>query len=283
MQKKTLCLILAAVALILATLACGESTPESKPAETQAPAATSEQAQEPEATKPPEDTATPEPEPTDTPEPTATPAPVYQEPVTLQEVEGVGETVTDNYTWPACQKAVFYYTVEAGAYSVSLILNIHSVDTGEEANLVNEFGMEVDESSGSTFLSIGAGEYYFSSENTDEPWTVRVECQDGQAPVGNELAVEGVGDTVTANYELEPCNKSVFTWTAAPSAAGSASLIVDLCQVGGRRCENIVNEFEMDVTDEISGEVVEKLDGGLYFIVTENTDQAWSVTLECHD
>jgi hypothetical protein len=114
--------------LVLATLACGGEVSPTKVGEVAGPVPTKEE---------------PAAEPTDTPIPTDTPEPIPVEPTVLLELEGTGETVTDNFEWPACQKAVFYWTSAAGQYgSASLIVDLHKVGAEREVNLINEFEMD---------------------------------------------------------------------------------------------------------------------------------------------
>lgn len=289
---------------ILLLVACGESVPTSEPsAVTVSPEAAKLQATSVQATIAPEPTTVPEPtntpvptdtlepsatpEPTDTPVPTDTPEPIFNDPVILAEIEGVGVSVTDNFEWPSCQKAVFYWTASPGDYgSASLIAQLHNVETGRDMPLVNEFAMDVsgDGISGATLQPLAGGKYYFSTENTDEPWTFRVECQDGVAPIGSSIDLQGNGNIVTDNYELSACNKSVFVWNVEPSDTGTASLIVYLCKVDEERCPSLVNEFGMDLTEPLDGEALEPVSSGIYFLATGNTNgNPWSIRWECRD
>ena len=249
-----------------------------------------------EAARPPrepsgETAATPPPgEPTPTSPPASpTPAPeptvrTYPEPVLLTQVEGTGGTITDNFEWPACQKAVFYWTVYPSSYgTASLIVHLHKVGEERESYLVNEMAMNVSGQglSGSALQPLSAGEYYFSTENTDEPWTIRVECQDGVAPVGTGMDLQAAGNIVTDNYELPPCQKSVFVWSAEPDDSGTASLILKLC---GNDCTTVVNEAQFDLTARLEGEALQALGGGIYYLVSENTSgRPWSLRWECRD
>jgi len=153
-------------------------------------------------------------------------------------------------------------------------------------SLVNEFAMDVsgDGISGAALQPLVGGEYYFTTENTDEAWALRVECQDGVAPVASGLDLQGSGNTVTDNYELPACSKSVFVWSAEPGDSGTASLIVHLCKVGEDRCPSLVNEFGMDLTEPLEGEALEALSGGIYFLAIDNTSgKPWSIRWECRD
>jgi hypothetical protein len=202
----------------------------------------------------------------------------------LAEVEGEGAVVTDNYTWPSCQKAVFHWRVAAGDLgSASLIAYLHKTGDDESVPLVNEFGMDLPASglSGSVLQPLASGGYYFSTENTDQQWAIRVECQDNVAPVGTAIDLQAAGNIVTDNYELPACRKSVFVWSAQPDDSGAASLILRLC---GSECTTLVNEFQMDSNDLLAGEALQPLDGGLYYFVSENSNlRPWSVRWECRD
>jgi hypothetical protein len=271
--------------LVAASLACGSETvspTEAGQATSTSPPATAEEAQA-QPTPAPQATNTPRPAPTNTPEPTK---PVYVEPTVLLELEGTGATVTDNFELPSCQKAIFYWTAAASqSNTASLIVDLHTVGEEREGPLVNEFEMDVPAEGigGATLQPLAGGEYYFTTENTDLPWTLRAECQDGQAPAGSEIDLQGAGNTVTANYELPACQKSVFIWSVGPGSGGAASLIVHLCKVGADRCVSLVNEFKMDLTGPLEGEVLQDLTGGLYYLTTENLSGPWNIRWECRD
>jgi hypothetical protein len=138
--------------------------------------------------------------------------------------------------------------------------------------------------SGSVLQGLLGGEYYFTTENTQEPWNVRVECQDGIAPVGSGLDLQGTGDTVTENYELPACRKSVFVWSVEPGSYGIAALAADLCAVGEDDCESLVSEAETGMTTPLEGESLASLSGGVYFLSIANTSgRPWSIRWECRD
>jgi hypothetical protein len=204
--------------------------------------------------------------------------------VVLAEFSGTGGTVTDNFTAPECQKAVFEWSVNRSSYgTASLILHLQKVGTDAYESIVNEaeFDNPGDTLTGSAVQPLSAGEYYLASENTDEAWTVRVACRDGEKPVGTGIDLAGTGNLVTDNYTLPACQKSVFAWTAAPDSSGSAALIVHFC---GRDCESIVNEFKTDVAAPISGEALQAVDGGDFYLVLMNTGgRDWTVKWECRD
>jgi hypothetical protein len=269
--------------LVLVTLACGGEVSPTKVGEVPSPLPTKEEpAAEPTANKVPEEA----PAPTDTPVPTNTPEPIPVEPTVLLELEGTGETITDNFEWPACQKAVFYWTSAVGQYgSASLIVDLHKVGAEREVNLINEFEMDApsEGTSGAALQPLDGGEYYFSTENTDNPWTLRVECQDGQVADSAGIDIQGIGNTVTHNYKLPVCQKSVFLWSVEPNSGGTASLILDLYKVGEERSITLVNEFAMDVTEPLAGEALQQLSEGYYYLTIENLSGPWAIRWECRD
>lgn len=284
---------LAVIALVATTIACSESAPESaptaEPTEVTEEEATEAEVTEPDVTEAPSETPEPTEAATDTATPTETPQPTepsYSEPVEVVTVEGVGETVTDNYEFPECFKAVFDWHVDQGSYgSASLILKLHNVATRDEMTLVNEFGEAPEGLDGKALQPLLGGEYFFSSQNTDEAWRVTLLCENNVAPVaGEELAFEGQGNTVSGNYELPECSKSVFSYSVEPNNTGAASLILYLCSADRRDCTSIANKFEMDLIEPLEGKVVEALRGGIYFLATENASgNDWQITWECQD
>jgi len=228
----------------------------------------------------------PIPEPTNTPVPTNTPEPVYTDPDVLAEIEGVGGVVTDNFEWPQCQKAVFYWTSLPGDVgAASLIATLYNVTAGLDTPLVNEFAMNVSDSlSGAVLQPLQGGEYYIATENTEEQWTVRVECQDGVAPVASGLDIQGAGNIVTDNYALVACSKSVFVWAVEPGDLGTASLIASLCKAGEDQCQSLVNEFDMDLTAPLEGEALQSVTDGAYYLAISNTSgNPWRIRWECRD
>jgi hypothetical protein len=185
---------------------------------------------------------------------------------------------------PPCNKAVFYWNASPADGLASLIADLHDVTTGDEHTIVNEFGTNLaGDLTGAALYPLSGGEYFFSTENTDQAWSLRVECQDGQAPAGIGIDIQGQGVTVTPNYELPACNKSVFVWSAQPGDSGTASLIADLVKVGEARTHNLVNDFDTDLTAPLEGEALQATTPGLYFLVIENTDQPWHIRWECRD
>lgn len=276
-MKKTNQPIASLLALVILSIACGISSPL-QPAQPLPAVQTTRAAANtdmPAATK----------SPTKTPQPTLAPTqPVYVEPVVLGEVNGTGKTVTDNLNLPACGKAVFMWKVAPSSYgTASLILSLFKKGSERDISLVNDMAMDMGPEglSGSALQPLTGGEYYFSSDNTNEPWSIRIECQDNVAPVAKGLDVQGTGNLVTANYELQACQKSVFHWQVEPGSSGTAALILDLC---GAECQNIANEMKMDLTGPLEGQSLQAVKAGNYYLVTENVSGlAWHVTWECKD
>jgi hypothetical protein len=193
--------------------------------------------------------------------------------------------VTDNFEWEPCKKAVFYWWADAGGYgTASLILHLHQAGTEGEESLVNELAFDAPEGiEGEAFYPIEGGTYYFSSENTDGPWSVRGMCEDSVRAAGSEMALEGIGNQVSDNYDLPMCFKSVFTWWAGPGDTGMASLIAHLHKIGTDGYKGLANEATMDTVEGVSGETLVPLAGGMYFVTTENTSGPWTVNWVCRD
>jgi len=205
---------------------------------------------------------------------------------TLLEIDGIGEAVSSNYSLPTCHKAVFYWHVMPSTYgSASLILKLYQVGSSQAETLVNEFESDVPETGlyGAALHHLTEGQYYFSTENTDEPWTLRIECQDHLPAVAEGMRVTARGNTVTDNYQLSTCNKSVFRWQVAPNSYGTTALIVHLHRVNEDRFAYLVNALEFDQSAPLSGEALEPVQAGTYYLVTENATGEWSVEWECRD
>ena len=216
--------------------------------------------------------------------PTLTPIPTYSEPVILQEFGGTGSLVTDNYQWPSCKKAVFYWIIFPGNDNdVNFDLVIHNIDRGLDESMINvwEFGIDPAGFSGSTLQTLQGGEYFFSTENTSEPWTVRVECQDGAAPVMEGMDVQATGPFVSDNYTLTACNKSIFSWSVEPDYYGYTVLHMSLCSLKG--CEDLGGGYAADMTGPLTGEALMPVDNGTYYLVAEDPQANWSVHWECRD
>jgi len=285
----------ALLALLLVLLAgCGgaPATP-AQPAATNAPAATVPPTAVPPTAVPPT------PQPSDTPKPTLTPLPTKTPaaeptarpaaPVVMAVISGTGAVVTDNYELSKCDKAVFNWTAFPGGYgTASLILKLLNVATPDRSvTLVADMQSDTPETgfSGMTLQPLKGGTYYLTTENTDAPWTVRVECHDGLASAAaGSMEVQGTGDTVTGFYELPACNKSVFNWSTAPSDYGTASIIIYLCKEGVSGCESLAADMKSDMTDDFTGQAAARLSGGRYYLYIYNlSGPTWSVRWECKD
>ena len=278
-MKKNIQPIVSLIVLLLLSMACGTSSSLD-------PIPPLPTVQEQESTVEPS-LALPTEAPTDIPQLVNTPVPTqvtYIEPVLLGEVDGTGKTVTDDINMPACTKAVFSWNVAASSYgTASLILSMFKKGSDRESLLVNEMALDIGSEglSGSSVQPLLGGEYYFSSDNTSEVWHVRIECQDGAAPLAVGMDIEGVGNLVTGNYELPACQKSVFSWEVKPGSSGTAALILDLC---GSECQNIANDMKMDLTGPLQGKSLQSVSAGNYYLVTQNAGNLpWHVTWECKD
>jgi hypothetical protein len=223
--------------------------------------------------------------PTSTRAPIITPMPTFSQPVVLQEFSGTGATVTDNFQWPACWKAVLYWTAMPGSYGwTDFTLTMHNKDTGAEADVVSLYLLSGNEDgvTGASPVHLLGGEYYFSTSNIEKEWTVRVECQDNAAPVRTGgMDVQATGIFVTDNYVLHACQKSIFTWSVEPSSSGSATLSLQLCNM--EECNNLIYESASDLSAPLSGETVHAVTGGTYFLVSYGAQEPWSIDWECRD
>lgn len=220
-------------------------------------------------------------------QPPLTDAPIttYTEPVILADIQGQGNAVTDNYNMPACTKAVFYWWSGSDEYgTASLIATLNRIGSDRQIPIANEFNMDNPDSiSGSTFQSLVGGDYFFNIENTDGPWSLRIECQDGATPVAAGLDITGQGNTVTPNYALAACQKSVFHWSVDPDTSGTAALILYLHQIGTDRYADLANAFDMDMTGPLQGQTLEPIPDGIYFLTIENATGLWHIRHECQD
>ena len=134
---------------------------------------------------------------------------------------------------------------------------------------------------GSVLQGLMGGKYYFSIENTDSAWTIRLECQDNVAPMETGMNIQATGWFVSDNYLLSTCKMGIFSWSIQPDVNGTASLIMYFCDL--KRCTTMVNEVKQDMTTPLTGQVTAMLQNGIYFIGAKNTLQPWSVSWECKD
>ena len=213
-----------------------------------------------------------------------TPSPASSQPRVLLEVSGKGKTVTNHYQLPKCWKAVFYWSVSPNSNgTASLTLNLHQPTAIDSGTLININAMDVRSEglSGSALKELKGGESYFSIENTDAAWKIRLECQDNAAPVGTGMNIQESGWFVSDNYRLSTCQNGIFSWSVEPDAKGAASLVLYLCDL--TRCTTMVNEEKMDMTRPLTGQVTAMLQSGTYFIGAANTLQPWSIIWTCKD
>jgi len=89
--------------------------------------------------------------------------------------------------------------------------------------------------------------------------------------------------SITPNYELTACKKSVFAWSVEPNSSGLGSIIVGLVQVDGPKHFSIANDLEMDLAATLEGEALQAVDSGLYYLVVENVSGPWHIWWECRD
>lgn len=101
---------------------------------------------------------------------TATPIP-QETPIVFLDIEGYGEQVTENFAFPRCNKAVFSWTADRYGF---LIVHLYNVDADGGIYLINGSG-----GSGEVLQSLKGGTYYLATENADrENWTIRGDCLD---------------------------------------------------------------------------------------------------------
>jgi hypothetical protein len=228
-------------------------------------------------------------QPTTTLLPSPTPLATYSGPLVIAEFSGTGAIVTEDFLLPKCYKAVFYWTVEKDEYWTSLTIQQHNKDTGSDKEILSPYVSTNDVTaevlSGSGLSPLLGGNYYFSSEASGD-WTMRIECHDADAPIAEGMNVQGVSGMVTDNYVLTACEKSIFNWSAAPLADGTASLNLYLCSMS--ECNDLVSDGGSDLTAPITGQALQKVNSGEYFLYSElgsfgNPNHSWSVTWECKD
>lgn len=96
--------------------------------------------------------------------------------------------------------------------------------------------------------------------------------------------ISGTGAVVTDNYDLPKCIKAVFAWKVRPNDWGTASLIFRLYNAGTGKDKAVVSEMDTDLAEEwFTGQNIQALSGGTYYFASENTDEDWVVSIECHD
>lgn len=105
------------------------------------------------------------------------------------------------------------------------------------------------------------------------------------APTATPISMNfmGKGKRVTSNFELPGCYKSVFSWSVDPSDYGSASLILKLHHVESGVSYLVANELDVDLTGPLTGESLQSVSAGTYYLSIENTDERWHIHWECQD
>ena len=88
------------------------------------------------------------------------------------------------------------------------------------------------------------------------------------------ISLDGSGNIVSDNYDLQPCQKAVFSWVAE----GKDNMIVFLWKVGVDENRLLINEIGPG-----SGEALQSLSGGTYWLTVEGPSDGWTVTAECRD
>ncbi len=270
-----------------------DATEAQQPTQAPAPSDTPMPTDTPVPTDTPAPTDTPQPtktpRPTNTPAPTNTPppspTPTSFAPLVFVEFEGSTETVTDNFDAPPCQKAVFVWSVEPSQYdNAGLIIDLYRKGADSGRGLVNAFEAgATGPMTGESLQPLLGGSYYLSVESITGPWKMKGVCLDGQPPAGSEVDIENVGIRVTENYALPECAKSVFVWSVEPSQYGNVGLIIYLHREGADSGVGLVNAFETDVSEALTGDALQPLKGGVYFLEISSTTGPWTLKWECRD
>ena len=105
--------------------------------------------------------------------------------------------------------------------------------------------------------------------------TVFVEVTQTPPPPPTQFVnLEGTGDSVSDNFEVQECQKAVFSWTAV----GQSNFIVYLWKVGIDDNRLLVNEIAPS-----SGETLQPLTGGTYWLTIDSPTESWSITAECRE
>lgn len=179
------------------------------------------------------------------------------------EHSAIGGTVSDNFTLSACQKTVFNYSVQASDTGyASLILKLNKVGEDREMSLVNDME-ETPQMTGQVLQPLLGGDYFFTSENTNEPWQMIIECHDNTAPVAEGMDVSGDTPTVTKNYRLSACQKSVFIWETQSGDTGYSSIIARLAQTNIPEIRGFTLANDMK-EGPLTGEALQAVETGDY-------------------
>ena len=89
------------------------------------------------------------------------------------------------------------------------------------------------------------------------------------------LSVEGQGYLVTENYSWTKCGKAVFAW----KDEGFGRITIRLFKAGEDKPIYILSNEELPST----GETVQPIDTGTYFLAIRGSLVGWSLTGECRD
>jgi hypothetical protein len=278
-----MCFVLAVVGLLLGLPSGDEGTasPVAVAGETAVPADTVAPQDSPVPTNIPQPTDTPL--PTEKPKATGTSPPA--EPSIFLNIAGTGETVSEDFEGPECFKAVFLWSVESKDSGLtSLTINLHNVYTQKAMEIVSTFETEtVGTMRGESIQALLGGAYYVTVEDHSGPWALQGICREGEAPSGEGIDLHGVGQVVSGNVVLTECQKSVFVWSVEPRSSGLAQLEVSLANAKTHQGRYLVSEFEMDVAGTLSGEVLEPVSDGMYFIHVESASGPWTLRWDCRD
>jgi len=223
--------------------------------------------------------------PTLTPKFTATPTPLPGpiDPVVFLELQSTGEMVSDNFAVPACEKAVFSWSVRTDDGRARLVTHLNNASGRRSATLVSLLEFDAGaELAGQRHKSLSEGEYFVSTESASGPWSVRGVCLDGQLPTGKGIDLQGTAETVSDNFELDKCGWATFLWSVEPDD-GLAQFTVRLHKVGFDSSHRLINEMEFDVPRTLTGEVLNAVASGVYFLTVEEPTGPWSVRYECRD
>jgi len=201
----------------------------------------------------------------------------------LQQLNGTGESVQDGLAWPACQKAVFYWTLSpAQNGEASLRLQLRRAGQSTGTVLVNEFATGLTQPlTGAALQPLHGGEYSLSAEGVYSPWSVRVVCQDGEEPLSRAPDLAGSVSAVTPDFELSACNQLALLWSVEPDSGGRASIIVKMYIVGRDWPDVRVNEAATGLDEPLSDLALFSVEASEYFLVVDKVSGPWTIRWEC--
>jgi len=101
------------------------------------------------------------------------------------------------------------------------------------------------------------------------------------AAAGLLIELSGDTDTVSDNYTLTSCPKSVLTWSVEPGGSGAAAIAISLHNVDSDRTIQLVTTFKMEHPQPLTGEALHNLDAGTYYLQIQNITGPWSILWEC--